>query len=189
MSFPKPKVIVFGGSAGSIRLISFLFKNLSAGFSVPLIMALHRVNDPTSNLKGLFQEMIFLPIIEPFGAVAIEEGKIYLAPPGLHIVVEDNDMLNIESSPLSQYSRPSIDVLFLSAAEIYKEQLTGILVTGSNEDGALGIKSINDNGGITIVQDPKEAPLKRMPSAALKKSDVSYVFTTVQILEYLNHLC
>jgi two-component system chemotaxis response regulator CheB len=77
-------------------------------------------------------------------------------------------------------------VLFLSAAEVYKESLTGILVTGSNEDGALGIKSISDNGGITIVQNPKEASLSRMPAAALKQSQVSYVFNSMQILDYLN---
>jgi two-component system chemotaxis response regulator CheB len=186
MSEAKPKAIVLGGSAGSIKLISFLFKNLSNRFSTPLIIALHRANDPNSTLKSFFQEMVHLPIIEPLNAVPIEEGNIYIAPPGLHIVVEENFILNIDNSPLVQFSKPSIDVLFLSAAEVYKESLTGILVTGSNEDGALGIKSISDNGGITIVQNPKEASLSRMPAAALKQSQVSYVFNSMQILDYLN---
>jgi len=151
-------------------------------------MALHRANEQNSNLRSFLQEMVHLPIVEPLNAVPIEPGYIYMAPAGLHIVVEENYMVNSDNSPLVHYSKPSIDVLFLSAAEIYKEQLTGILVTGSNEDGALGIKSINDNGGITIVQNPKEAPLSRMPSAALKHTQVSYVFSSFQILEFLNQI-
>lgn len=188
MTDSKPKAIVLGGSAGSIRLISFLFKNLSKSFSTPLIMALHRANEKNSNLRNFFQEIINLPIIEPLHAMPIEPGKIYMAPAGLHIVVEENYIVNIDNSPLVHYSKPSIDVLFLSAAEIYKEDLTGILVTGSNEDGAIGIKSINDNGGITIVQDPQEAPLSRMPSSAIKHSKVTHIYKTNQILEYLNQL-
>ncbi len=188
MTDTKPKAIVLGGSAGSIKLISFLFKNLSKSFSTPLIIALHRANEPNSNLRSFFQNMVHLPVIEPMSAIPIESGNIYIAPPGLHIVVEENYILNIDNSPLVHYSKPSIDVLFISAAEIYKDQLVGILVTGSNEDGALGIKSINDNGGFTIVQDPKEAPLSRMPSSALRYTKVNNVFNTIQILNFLNEI-
>jgi len=184
----KPKAIVLGGSAGSIKLVSFFFLNLSSSFSTPLIMALHRANEQNSNLRNFFQEMVFLPIVEPLEATPIESGKIYLAPPGLHIVVEDNYIINVDNSPLVHYSKPSIDVLFMSAAEIYKEQIVGILVSGSNDDGALGIKNINEKGGITIVQNPEEAQLSRMPSSAMKLTQVTHVFNAVQILEFLNQL-
>lgn len=186
MTDTKPKAIVLGGSAGSIKLVTYFLKNLSASFSTPLIMALHRANEPNSNLRNFFQEMVNKPLIEPLEPTLIEEGNIYLAPPGLHIVVEPNYMLNVDNSPLVHYSKPSIDVLFISAAEAFKEQLTGILVSGSNDDGALGIKSISERGGFTIVQDPEEATLSRMPMSAIRLTKVNYIFNAAQILAYLN---
>lgn len=185
MVITAKKAIVFGGSAGSVKVVFNLLKQLPVGFPLPIIMALHRPEEKNSNMGPLFQEISRLPIIEPKEKTPIEAGKIYLAPSGAHMVVEPFNYINIDHSPLVQYSRPSIDVLFLSAAEVYRENLIGVLVTGSNEDGALGMKNINESGGITIVQDPKEAVIPRMPQSAINITKIDYILPTQKINELI----
>ena len=131
-----------GGSAGSVVLLFNLFKKLSENFPYPLIIVVHRPNEPNSEMRSIFQSQCKLQIIEPKEKTAIENNKIYLAPPGVHLIVEEDFSLNIDNSPLVQFSKPSIDVLFMTAAETYKENLTGILVTGTNRDGAIDRKSV-----------------------------------------------
>ena len=175
------KAVVIGGSAGSVKVIFNLLKALPKNFPMSIIIALHRPEEENSHMGPLFKEISTLPFIEVKERVIIEQGKIYLAPSGFHIVVETDFTLNIDKSPLVQYSRPSIDVLFLSAAEVYKENLIGIILTGSNEDGALGLQSIQMNKGICIVQDPDDAAISRMPLAAITKTKTNQIFNKEQI--------
>lgn len=179
------KAVVIGGSAGSVKVIFNLLKALPEDFPLSVIIALHRPEEENSHMGPLFKEISTLPFKEVNESVVIEPGKIYLAPSGSHIVVETDFTLNIDKSPLVQYSRPSIDVLFLSAAEVYKENLIGIILTGSNEDGALGLQSIQMNKGICIVQDPDDAAISRMPLAAISKTKTEYVFNKEQIYDIL----
>jgi two-component system chemotaxis response regulator CheB len=135
----------------------------------------------------VFQSQAKIPIVEPREPTPLENGKVYLAPPGLHLVVEPDKKLNVDNSPLVQYSKPSIDVLFISAADAFRENLTGILVTGSNSDGALGMKMINENGGLTIVQDPKEAKMYRMPESAIRMSKIDHIMKSEELFKFLQN--
>ncbi len=180
--------VVIGGSAGSISAVCQLLKHIPASFPLPIIMALHRGPQQDSALLQVFANYSALPIIEPKGLTQIHGGNIYLAPPDLHLMVEPQKQLSVVKSALVQYSRPSIDVLLFSAAEVYKKNLIGILLTGANRDGAMGMKIINDNGGLTIVQNPDEAAVSVMPKSALELSAIDHVYSLHEIADFLSEL-
>jgi two-component system chemotaxis response regulator CheB len=180
------EVIVIGGSAGSIRAARSIFQSLE-NLPVPILMALHRpANDPESNLRHVLQNACKMPIIEPTATTLPQPGHVYLAPPDRHLVVEQNRTLELSNSPLVHYSRPSIDVLFLSAADVYGQNAIGILLTGANHDGAMGMKLLKDAGGITAVQDPADCMIDAMPRAAMALTTIDKVLPTQQIAEWLN---
>ncbi|MCU0449322.1 MAG: chemotaxis protein CheB [Bernardetiaceae bacterium] len=108
-----------------------------------------------------------MPVLEPTPGQAALPGHVYLAPANLHLVVEPDRTFSLSGSPLVQYSRPSIDVLFLSAADVYGPRLAALLVTGANKDGAFGLKTVKDAGGYAMVQDPADSFVDTMPRAAL----------------------
>jgi two-component system, chemotaxis family, protein-glutamate methylesterase/glutaminase len=177
--------VVIGGSAGSIKAVCHLLQYIPASFPLPIIMALHRGPQQDSALQKVFAANSALPIVEPKGLTQINNSTIYLAPPDLHLMVEPDEQLTVVKSALVQYSRPSIDVLLFSAAEVYKENLIGILLTGANRDGAMGMKIINDNGGLTIVQNPEEAAVGFMPKAAMELSPMDCVMSLQEIADFL----
>lgn len=181
----KKKAIVIGGSAGSVKIIYNLLKILPNNFPIPIIIALHRPEEENSHMGELFKEISTLPVIEPSHRQEIESNMIYLAPSGYHIVIETDYTINIDKSPLVHYSRPSIDVLFLSAAEVYKNNLLGVILTGSNEDGAMGSLAIKQNEGVLIVQDPKDAAISRMPLAAISKTEPDLILNKEQLYSFM----
>lgn len=183
----KIKAIVIGGSAGSIKVVKEILKNLSFKPSVPIIIGLHRLQtDSTSGLCEVIQYATDLQVTEPTHGEKIKGGIIYLAPANMHLVVNENFEFELSSSPLIHYSRPSIDVLFLSVADIYQNRALGILLTGANRDGAYGIKTIKDNGGLTVVQDPKDCFIPAMTQAALNISPIDHILYSHQISSFLN---
>jgi two-component system chemotaxis response regulator CheB len=180
------EIIVIGGSAGSIRAARSIFQYLEV-LPVPILMALHRpANDPDSNLRYVLQNTCKMPIVEPIAETLPLPGHIYLAPPNQHLVVEQNRTVALSNSPLVHYSRPSIDVLFLSAADVYHSNAIGILLTGANQDGAMGMKLLKDAGGITAVQDPADCMIDTMPRAAMALTTIDQVLPAQQIAEWLN---
>jgi two-component system, chemotaxis family, protein-glutamate methylesterase/glutaminase len=185
MSKPIKKIIVFGGSAGSVILFYEMLKLIPYDFNIPLIAVLHRPTEKKSDMREVFQSACKIPVVEPVQPTTIENGKIYLAPPGLHLLINQDKQITTDDSPLIQYARPSVDVLFCSAAEAFKTKLTGIIVTGTNRDGAMGMHAIRENGGVTVVQDPKDAKMSRMPEAAMETIPVDYVLTANQIYEFV----
>ncbi|OFX73887.1 MAG: hypothetical protein A2X12_02830 [Bacteroidetes bacterium GWE2_29_8] len=182
------EAIVIGGSAGSIRIIINLLKALPENYPIPIFLALHRPPDNDAGMKNIFEKISKNNIIEPEMRLNIKCGNIYVAPANYHILIEHRFKINIDSSPLVEFSRPSINVLFSSAADIYKRNLLGVILTGSNNDGASGIVAIKDMGGVTIAQDPSEAFMARMPSAAIKTDKVDYILNSEQITEFLVNL-
>ncbi len=181
------KAIVIGGSAGSIKVVKQILKSLSFKPSVPIIIGLHRLQtDNTSGLCEVIQYATELQVIEPIHGEKIKGGVIYLAPANMHLVVNENYEFELSSSPLIHYSRPSIDVLFLSVADIYQENTLGILLTGANRDGAYGMKTIKDNGGLTIVQEPKDCFIPSMTQAALNITEIDHVLYSHEIGSFLN---
>ena len=117
--------------------------------------------------------------------MVIMPGQIYVAPPDYHLLVEEDRTLSIGLFEPVCYSRPSVDVLFESAAEVYKHNLLGIILSGANSDGALGLKVVYQHQGICIVQDPIHSEFKRMPESAIKETKVDYILSKEEILKFL----
>ncbi len=185
----KYSALVMGGSAGSIKVIKQILGDLTFVPSVPIFIALHRLqSDKNSKLQEVIQYATPIPVIEPTHGQRIEGGKIYLAPADYHLVVTPELTFELSGSPLVHYSRPSIDVLFLSSADIFKHNLIGVLVTGANRDGALGMKAIKEQGGHTIVQDPNDSFVATMPKAAIQLSKIDHVLNSNEIASHLNRL-
>jgi two-component system chemotaxis response regulator CheB len=187
----KPEVIVIGGSAGSVRVVSKILGLLSPDFHLPILMALHRKPDKDDGgmgLAGLFKSYYRHHLSEPDGQTEILRNTLYLAPADLHMIVAAKGRIESVHSPLVQYSRPSIDVLMLSAAESYGKGVLGIMLTGANSDGALGMQAIAEAGGQTLIQDPKEATIPFMPESALELVPDSPVADLKGIVEFLNGL-
>ena len=182
------RAVAIGGSAGSVVLIYQLLKKLQSTFPFPIFMVIHRLSEQKSEMGKLFESQTNIPIIEPEGPTKIKGNTIYLAAPGKHMFIENETLINVDNSPLIQFSRPSIDVLFFSASEIFKKRLIGIIVTGTNRDGAIGLHRIKENGGITIVQDPSEAQMARMPKAAIEITEIDHILKGEKIIEFLNNL-
>lgn len=186
MQLEHIEIIVIGGSAGSIRAARSIFQHLEV-LPVPVLMALHRpANDPDSHLRQVLQNVCKMPIVEPIATTFPLPGHIYLAPPDRHLIVEQNRTLELSNSPLVHYSRPSIDVLFLSAADVYRRNALGILLTGANQDGAMGMKLLKDAGGMTAVQDPVDCMIETMPRAAMALTTIDQVLPAQQIAMWLN---
>ena len=129
-----------------------------------------------------------MPIVEPNDKEPIKTGKIYLAPANYHLYVELGNRFALSTEEPVNHSRPSIDLSFFSAAYNYKKKLVGIILSGANKDGALGLKMIKDSGGLTIVQDPAECQVPTMTQASMNATNVDHVFSTKRIIDFLLNL-
>lgn len=159
--------IVMGASAGGVSALLTVLGMLPDGFRIPVICVLHLPDDRESHLAEVFARKLRRPVCEARDKEAIEAGMIYVATPGYHLSVERDLSLSLSQEDRVHYSRPSIDILFDSAADAYGSTLAGVLLTGANEDGASGLARISERGGLTIVQDPAQAQVSTMPAAAL----------------------
>lgn len=159
-------LVVIGGSKGGMRALQVVLGTLPAGFPVPVAVALHREKGSGDELVTLVQKSTPLIVAEPEDKEPIVPGRVYLAPPDYHLLV-DGSHFALSIDELVEYARPSIDVLFESAAEVYRERLIGVILTGGNQDGACGLAAISASGGPTVVQDPATAEAPSMPAAAI----------------------
>ncbi len=161
------QAIVMGASAGGVTALLSVLAPLPRGFSLPVICVLHLPDDRDSQLAEVFGRKLGRPVREARDKESIEAGIIYVAGSGYHLSVERDRSLSLSQEDRVHYSRPSIDILFESAADAYGEALVGVLLTGANEDGATGLARIHQLGGLSIVQDPAQAQVATMPAAAL----------------------
>jgi len=129
-----------------------------------------------------------IPIIEPFDKEQIKPGKAYLAPANYHMYIELGNKIALSTEEPVNHSRPSIDLSFVTAAQVYREKLIGIILSGANRDGAYGLKKIKDLGGLAIVQDPEECQVKTMTEASLKMTKVDFVYNTNDIIKFLQNI-
>ena len=180
--------IVIGTSAGGLHALLTLFENLPTSYPFPIIVVQHRSKDYKELLEEVLQVKCKIKIKQADEKEKIESGIVYIAPPDYHLLVETDRTFSLSSDIEISFSRPSIDVLFESAAIVYKEQLTGIILTGANSDGASGIKTIKQHGGTTIAQNPAEAEFSRMPEAAIETKDIDHIWTLLEIDTYLLNL-
>jgi two-component system, chemotaxis family, protein-glutamate methylesterase/glutaminase len=179
------KLIVMGGSAGSLQVVLYLLGQLPGDYPIPLLVIIHRASSNDSMLLELLDVKSNLKVREVDEKEKIIPATVYLAPADYHVLIEKDKTFTLDYSEKMNYSRPSIDVSFISAALVYGKNLTGILLSGANEDGAEGLREIKQHGGKTIIQHPEEAIVSYMPLQASLKSKIDEVFTTEEITRYL----
>lgn len=160
--------IVIGASAGGFEALNYIINSLHKELSTPIIVVQHLSPNFDSKLANILNKISHMNVKQAEDKEVILNNHIYVVPPNYHLLVEKDFTFSLSSDEKVNFSRPSIDVLFETAADAYKNSLIGILLTGANADGALGLKKINDYGGFTIVQSPSEAYAKAMPESALK---------------------
>jgi two-component system chemotaxis response regulator CheB len=161
------EAVVLGASAGAVQVLSHLLAALPAGYPVPLLIVVHVPADRGNALVPLMQQKCPLIVKEAEDKEPVKAGTVYFAPSDYHLLVEADRTIALSADTEVLHSRPSINVLFESAAEAYGPAVVGVVLTGANEDGAEGLRAIAQAGGVALVQDPSEAFAKAMPSAAL----------------------
>ncbi|HET9931240.1 MAG TPA: chemotaxis protein CheB, partial [Polyangiaceae bacterium] len=164
----EPKAIVIGGSAGALDALTNILPALPADFALPIALVLHLLPGKPSQLASVLSLHTRLSVRETDDKQPFTPGTIYVAPPNYHLLLEKTGCLSLSVEDPVLFSRPSIDVLFESAAEAYGPSAVGVLLSGANEDGAAGLRGIAAAGGITIVQHPDTATARAMPEAALQ---------------------
>jgi two-component system chemotaxis response regulator CheB len=180
-------MIVIGASLGGSRALRTLFRNLPGSLPVPLAVVLHRHKETEEQLAPFLQTGSALVVSEALDKEPIQPGRIYIAPPDYHLLVEPT-CFNLSTDEPVQHARPSIDVLFESAADAFGPRVIGVVLTGAGSDGAHGAAQIKRRGGQVVVQDPETAESPAMPSAVLKATQTPFVRPLNQIAETLNQL-
>lgn len=187
MSLPCAAIVV-GGSSGGIEALVTLLPALPTTLRASVLVVMHMPRDPNSRLLDIFKPRCPLPLREAQDQDALMPGTVYFCPPDYHLLLDRGPRAALSVDPPVHYSRPSIDVLFESAADLLGEQVVGILLSGGNEDGALGIQAIHEAGGLVIVQDPASAPVATMPLAALARVSANHVLTPAGIAALISDL-
>jgi two-component system, chemotaxis family, protein-glutamate methylesterase/glutaminase len=182
------KAVIIGGSAGSFQVITRILNSLPATFPLPVLLSLHRLKHVRSGFVEALSIKSGIPVIEPFDKDQIKPGKAYLAPANYHMFIELGNKIALSTEEPVNHSRPSIDLSFATAAQVYREKLVGIILSGANKDGAYGLKKIKDFGGVTIVQDPEECQVKTMTESSLKLTKVDHILKTQEIIRFLQNL-
>jgi two-component system chemotaxis response regulator CheB len=161
------RAIVVGASAGGVDALLKILGALPRDFSLPIIGVLHLPEGRDSQLAEVFEQRLQRPVRQAADKAPIEPGMIYFAGPGYHLSIEHGKTFSLSQEDRVHHSRPAIDLLFESAADVYAARLVGVLLTGASQDGARGLACIARGGGLTLVQDPAEAQMPVMPEAAL----------------------
>jgi two-component system chemotaxis response regulator CheB len=184
----QAEAVVIGASAGALEALSAILPALPVGFTLPLIIVVHMPPDRRSVLAELFQAKCRIPVREAEDKEPIRAGTVYFAPPNYHLLIEADKSLALSSDEPVLYSRPSIDVLFESAADAYGSALIAIILTGANQDGAKGMQAVIEAGGIAVIQSPDGAFASAMPEAAIASCPNALVMPLDQIAAYLQEI-
>jgi two-component system chemotaxis response regulator CheB len=182
------KAVVIGGSAGSFQGVVKILSQLPKGFPLPIIMALHRLKHVRHGFVEALSLKSVVQVTEPYDKENIKKGGVYLAPANYHMSVELGNYFALSTEEMINNSRPAIDITLGTCAYVYKDKLIGILLSGANRDGAVGMKNIKDRGGLTIVQEPTECMIDTMPRAAMAVTKIDHVLKVDQIVEFLKEL-
>jgi two-component system chemotaxis response regulator CheB len=182
------KALIIGGSAGSLDVLLKVLPELSTNLPFPIIIIVHRKQGMDSLLTDLLANRTALPVKEADEKEHIKDGTVYICPSDYHLLFEKDFTFSLDYSEKINYSRPSIDVSFHSAAEVFKEGLTCLLLSGSNSDGVNGLISAKRYGARTWVQDPKSAQVTYMPEQAIAKAEVTAVLQIENMANQINNL-
>jgi two-component system chemotaxis response regulator CheB len=182
------QAVVIGVSAGGLRALEAILPLLGEGFSMPVIVVQHISPDSESFLSHHFDMICPMHVKEAEDKEPLKSGTIYFAPPNYHTMVESDRCLALSTQERVNFSRPSIDVLFETAAETYRETLVGIILTGANSDGAAGLAKVKKCGGLCLVQSLDTAASDIMPRAALAAVEADFVLPLKQIGPFLQSI-
>lgn len=182
------EALIIGGSAGSLEVLLTILPDLETTLSFPIIVVLHRKSGKDSMLTDLLAARTKLCVKELREKEEILPGTLYIAPPNYHLLIENNKTFSLDASEKINFSRPSIDVAFESAAEVYGNHLVGLLLSGANSDGTFGSKKIKQNGGRVLVQNPNSATVTYMPESAIEHVAVDAVLNPDEMANYINNL-
>lgn len=184
------KLVVIGGSAGSLDVLLHVLPLLKANLAAAIIIVVHRKGSVQSQLTELLASKTSLRVKEAEEKEPIEDGVIYLAPADYHLLVENDRTLSLDYSEKINYSRPSIDITFECAAEVYGASVVAVLLSGANADGVEGLKAVVRHKGTAAVQDPETADVAYMPQQALLKvPGIAHKLTPAEIAMFINSIC
>jgi two-component system chemotaxis response regulator CheB len=180
--------VAIGTSAGGIEALSVLLPALPPTLQAAVFVVIHLPRERPSLLVDVFQPKCAVPVREAQDKDVVEPGTVYFAPPDYHLLIERGPELALSADDLVNFSRPSVDVLFESAADVYGTRLLGIILTGASHDGAVGLDAVRRAGGRTMVQRPDTAHVPVMVEAALRRGPVDYVLPLDEIAALLRSL-
>jgi two-component system chemotaxis response regulator CheB len=182
------EAVVIGASAGGMEALKKLLAVLPKSFGAPIVIVQHLSPHSDNYLSRRLNELCKIHVKEADEKEKITAGTVYIAPPNYHLLIEQDKTLSLSADSKVNYSRPSIDVLFDSAAEVFRKGLIGIILTGANNDGSKGLKNIRNFGGLAIVQEPESAEISAMPRAAIEAAGADFILTIDQISNKLIEL-
>jgi two-component system, chemotaxis family, protein-glutamate methylesterase/glutaminase len=182
------RAVVIGGSAGSVDVLARLLPALRADAAVSVFIVVHLPRERSSKLVEIFARKCDLALLEAEDKQPIQPGTVYFAPPDYHLLVEEGPAVALSADELVHYSRPAIDVLFESAADVYGGSLLAIVLSGANEDGAAGLAAAARRGGLTCVQSPEASVAPTMPLAALRAAPHSAALGVAELAELLRNI-
>ncbi|HEY0709859.1 MAG TPA: chemotaxis protein CheB [Polyangia bacterium] len=184
----RVQAVAIGGSAGGVEAMLTLLPAIPAALRVPVFVVLHLPRDRQSLLPEIFSGHCARPVKEADDKESVTPGTIYVGPPDYHLQVDEGPRLSLCYDEPINWSRPSIDALFVSAADVYRERLMAILLSGGNQDGAEGLVAVRERGGMTVVQDPASAACPTMPNEALRRGEPDAVWNLEQMKTLLQAL-
>jgi len=184
----RPEIIVVGCSLGGMKALQEILSALPDDFCIPLAVVQHRHKQSNEGLPEFLRRTSKMPVVDVEDKQWIKPGTVYLAPANYHLLVEKG-VFNLSVDEAVQYSRPSVDVLFESAADAYGSRVIGVVLTGSNVDGTRGAKRIKSRGGIVIAQDPATAEAPQMPKGVIDAGAVDQILPLQGIAPYLVERC
>lgn len=182
------ELLVIGGSAGSLDVLLKVLPNLLSSLPFPIILVLHRQSTPYSKLTELLAGNSRMKVCEAEEKEKLMPRTIYIVPADYHLLIERDSTISLDYSEKVNFSRPSIDVTFQSAAEVFTDKLVCLLLSGSSADGVAGLQAVKKNGGIAVIQNPLTAGFSYMPGQAAKNVDIDRRLNVEEMSDFINNL-
>ncbi|QUH25401.1 chemotaxis protein CheB [Serpentinicella alkaliphila] len=182
------KAVVMGTSMGGINALKSILTKFDQNFPVPILIVQHMSSHSNNFLANYLNEICKIEVKEADEKEKVIPGYAYIAPPNYHLLIEKDGYISLSVEEKINFARPSIDVLFETAADAYRHNLIGVILTGANRDGAKGLKIIKERGGLVIVEDPTTAESSMMPFYAINEMKVDYIVNLQDIGDLLNQL-
>jgi two-component system chemotaxis response regulator CheB len=182
------EALIIGGSAGSLEVLIEVLPDIDPGLTFPIVIVLHRKPGKESMLTDLLSHKTKLKVKDIDEKEKMRGSSIYIAPPSYHLLIENDRSFSLDASEKVNFSRPSIDVTFESAAQVFKENLACLLLSGANSDGTVGMQKVKKYGGRTIIQNPQSAIVPFMPEYAMEHIVIDAILDPKEMANYINQL-